>query len=154
VVLGGTTKGNLGLYVFTEPSFAAAAAGPEAIAHNAAPTFSASGADPLGTVGFGYEATAGGAPTTIPGEGSVALGKESSGATATANASVVGAVPQQVALFYDGAGVSSGTVVPIATATPTITPAQPYVIDLYAIDAAGGSLGLVAVQETTVGYGF
>ena len=31
---------------------------------------------------------------------------------------------------------------------------QPYVIELYAIDAAAGGLNLVAVPELTLGYGF
>ncbi len=150
VVLGGTTAANEGLYVFAEPNFAIAPGSPEAVVQNAAPTFSAT----AGTVGFGFTPT-GGAPTNIPGANAVAPGKKS-GTTASVNAStgpeLLPAIP---ASFYDGAGAPPpATVVPIATATPEQAAGQPYVVELYAIDAAGGTLNLVAVQETTTGYGF
>jgi hypothetical protein len=57
--------------------------------------------------------------------------------------------------FYDGIGVATGTAAPITSiAAPDPQAGQPYVIDLYAIDAPAGGLGLVPVAEQTLGYGF
>ncbi len=57
--------------------------------------------------------------------------------------------------FYDGIGVAAGVPVPITSiAAPNAVAGQPYVVKLYAIDAAAGGLNLVAVLEQTLGFGF
>jgi hypothetical protein len=59
------------------------------------------------------------------------------------------------AAFYDGLGVAGGTPVPVTTiAAPAAANGQTYVVQLYAVDAAAGGLGLVGVVEQSVGYGF
>jgi hypothetical protein len=151
IVLGGRTAGGtLGLYVYGEPSFAATPP-TEAISHNAAPAFTAASVNK--SVGFGYT-PAGGVPTNLTGATGIAAPTRAATTTAVINANVVSTLPAVPASFYDGAGVTSGTVVPIKTvAAPVQVAGQPYVIQLYAIDAVGG-LNLVVVPEQTTGFGF
>jgi|ERR1700681_474761 len=156
VVLGGTAAaGTLGLYMFGDPTFAIAPAGPEVISHNAAPNFSTGKAN---GVGFGICTT-----TVIPctvatnltGAQGVAAPKKSSAIASVVNGTVQSSINAIPAGFYDGIGVPAGTVVPITSvAAPNQLATQPYVIQLYAIDAPAGGLNLVAVPEQTLGYGF
>jgi hypothetical protein len=157
IVLGGTsaTAGTLGLYVYTEPSFAITPAGNEVISHNAAPAFSTGKAN---GVGFGYCTTTV-TPCTVPTNltGAQGLAKPTkSTVTATVNNGIVQSGINFVpAGFYDGIGVPAGTVVPITSvAAPNAVAGQPYVVQLYAIDAPAGGLNLVALIEQTLGYGF
>jgi hypothetical protein len=156
IILGGTsTTSTLGLYVFAEPSFAIAPAGNEVISHNGAPAFSTG--KPNG-VGFGQcttTATPCVTPVNLTGAQAVAAPKKSSATAAVLNGTVTSGINAVPAGFYDGTGVPAGTVVPITSITaPNALAGQPYVIQLYAIDAAAGGLNLVAVYEQTLGYGF
>ncbi len=156
IVLTGTKATNtFGLYGFTEPSFVVAPAGNEIISHNAAPAFSSTSG---GKVGFGTCSTTVTpcvTPVTLPGAGSISPPKiATAGAitTATSNTSPINVIP---AGFYDGIGVPTGTVVPITSiVAPNAQSGQPYIIDLYAIDAPAGGLNLVAVPEQSLGFGF
>jgi hypothetical protein len=152
IVLGGRAAGGtLGLYVYGEPSFAATPP-TEAISHNAAPAFTAASANK--SVGFGY-IPMGGVPTNLTGATGVGAPTIAGTTVAVVNANVVSTLPAVPASFYDGAGVTAGTVVPIKTvAAPGQVAGQPYVIQLYAIDAAAGGLNLVVVPEQTTGFGF
>jgi len=157
VVLAGTAATHtFGLYVFTEPSFVNAPGGNEVVSHNAAPGFSTT--TPTKTVGFGTcstTATPCAAPANLAGATSLAPPKIAAANTATATAAVVSPLAAIPAGFFDGAGVPTGTVIPITSvAAPAPVAGQPYVIDLYAIDAAAGGLGLIAIPEQTLGYGF
>jgi hypothetical protein len=154
IVLGGTGA-TLGLYAFTEPSFAIAPAGNEVISHNAAPAFSTGK-----TVGFGICTT-----TAIPCATAVALAgatnlakPTASTATATtANATSMAVSPLTTipAGFYDGIGVAAGIPVPITSITaPGAVAGQPYVVQLYAYDGPAGGLNLIGLVEQTLGYGF
>jgi len=155
IVLGGTAaSGTRGLYVFGEPSFAITP-GTQAISHNAAPAFSLGKA--LG-IGFGICSVTV-TPCTVA---SALVGAQGVAAptAATANASVVnanvasslGSIP---AGFYDGIGVPAANPVPITSvAAPAQVAGQPYVIQLYAIDAVAGGLNLVPFVEQTLGFGF
>jgi hypothetical protein len=154
IVLGGTGA-TVGLYVFGEPSFAIAPAGNEVISHNAAPAYSTGKAN---GVGFG-QCTTTVTPCTVPvnltGAQGVAAPKKSTTTAAVINGTVNSGINSIPAGFYDGAGVPAGTVVPVTSiAAPNQLAGQPYVIDLYAIDAPAGGLNIVAVQEQTLGYGF
>jgi hypothetical protein len=151
IVLGGTAASHtLGLYVFGEPSFATAPAGDEAISHNAAPAFS--GAAPNHGVGFGYIIPP---PTNLAGAANVAAPTASTPIAAVINANVQSSIAAVPVSFYDGTGVLAGNVVPITTIpAPGPVAGQPYVIQLYAIDATAGGLNLVAVPEQTLGFGF
>ena len=156
IVLGGTAASStLGLYVFGEPSFAIAPAGNEVITHNAAPVFSTGKAN---GVGFGQcttTATPCAVPVNLTGAQGEAAPKKSTTTAAVINGTVTSGINSIPAGFYDGAGVPAGTVVPITSiAAPNAVAGQPYVIQLYAIDAAAGGLNLVAVPEQTLGYGF
>jgi len=158
VVLGGTAAGKtLGLYVFGEPNYPIPTSGFAVVSHNVAPTFTATTATK--GVGFGICTT-----TVVPCATPVALtGAQNRVAptvsgvgAATVNGpqvtSGINAVPVG---FYDGAGVAAGTPIPITSiAAPNALAGQPYVIDLYAIDAAAGGLNLLAVPEQTLGFGF
>lgn len=159
IVLGGSNPpggpNTLGLYVFGEPSFAIAPAGNEVISHNAAPAFSTGKAN---GVGFG-QCTTTVTPCTVPvnlaGAQSVAAPKKSTPTAAVINGTVNSGINAIPAGFYDGAGVPAGTVVPITSiAAPNQLAGQPYVIDLYAIDAPAGGLNIIALQEQTLGFGF
>jgi len=143
VVLGGTSaSGTLGFYVFGEPSFAAPPAGSEAIAHDAAPAFSA--AAPAHAVGFGAVATTG---TALPGAADVAPARRSGPDAATVNVPAVSPLASIPASFFAGAGNPAGAVVPLATApAPAPAAGQPYVAELYALDAPAGGLRLLALQ--------
>jgi hypothetical protein len=154
IVLGGTGA-TLGLYVFGEPSFAIAPAGNEVISHNAAPAYSTGKAN---GVGFG-QCTTTVSPCTVPvnltGAQGIAAPKKSSATAAVINGTVTSGINAIPAGFYDGAGVPAGTVVPVTSvAAPNAIAGQPYVIQLYAIDAPAGGLNLVPVVEQTLGYGF
>ncbi|MEA2784134.1 MAG: hypothetical protein QOF71_238 [Candidatus Eremiobacteraeota bacterium] len=159
IVLGGTNPvggpNTLGLFIFTEPSFAIAPAGNEVISHNAAPVFSTGKAN---GVGFG-QCTTTVTPCTVPvnltGAQGLAAPKKSSATAPTVNGVVVSGINAVPAGFYDGIGVPAGTVVPITSiAAPNQLAGQPYVIELYAIDAPAGGLNLVPVVEQTLGFGF
>lgn len=156
VVLGGTNASKtFGLYVFTDPTFAAGPAGAETISHNAAPAFSTG--KPNG-VGFGIcttTATPCAAPVVLPGANAVPPAAVSPPAGGVTRAAVASAIAGPPAGFYDGIGVPSGNPVPI-TSIPAPAPVagQPYVVQLYAIDAPAGGLNLVGVVEQTLGFGF
>jgi hypothetical protein len=157
LVLGGTsaTAGTFGLYAYTEPSFAIAPAGNEVISHNAAPAFSTAKAT---GVGFGICTTTV-TPCTVPvnltGAQNVAKPTRSSTTATVNNGNVQSGLNAIPAGFYDGVGVPAGTVVPITSvAAPNAVAGQPYVVELYAIDAPAGGLNLVAFVEQTLGYGF
>jgi len=159
VVLGGTTAAKtIGFYIFNDPTFAIAPAGALTVSHNAAPNYSVLSSNANKSVGFGYVATTGGPVTTLTGAGSVAPAKiTSSAATSVTNAPVSSALPVvPPASFVDGNGVTSGALVTVGTtAAPGASAAgQPYVVQLYAIDAAAGGLGIVAVLDQVLGYGF
>jgi len=157
LVLGGTAvTTTLGLYVYTDPTFPVAPTAPEAIAHNAAPAFSA--AQTPKSVGFGIcttTVTPCVTATALAGATNVAAPHPSTPTAVSANATVTTAGASPPAGFYDGAGVAGGTPVPITSiAAPAPAAGQQDVVQLYAIDAAAGGLGLVAVVEQSVGYGF
>lgn len=147
-VVGGTLGGKtLAVFAFPQPTFPTAPGSPEVISHNAAPSYTTGKTG----VGFGTCTAAAvapaicGTPAALAGATNVAIGKSVT--------SPLAAPP--VAGFYDGAGVASGTPVPVAVATVAGAAGQPYVINLYAVDAIGVTpLGLIAVQEQTVGFGF
>jgi hypothetical protein len=156
IVLTGTqATATFGLYVFTEPSFAIAPGGSEVISHNAAPAFSSTSG---GKVGFGTcSATVTPCVTaaTLPGAGNLSTPKIGAVGASTPTAATTSAINAIPAGFYDGIGVASGAVVPITSiVAPNAAAGQPYIIDLYAIDAPAGGLGLVAVPEQALGYGF
>jgi hypothetical protein len=156
LVLGGTSASStLGIYIFNEPSFAIAPAGNEVISHNAAPVFSTGKAN---GVGFGYcttTATPCTVPTNLTGAQGVAVAKKSGTLAPVPNGNVQSGINAIPAGFYDGIGVPAGTVVPITSiAAPNAVAGQPYVVQLYAIDAPAGGLNLVGFVEQTLGYGF
>lgn len=159
VVLGGTGAGKtLGFYIFNEPTYVIPPPGAVTLSYNAAPTYSALAANANKSVGFGYTATAGGPVTTLTGAGSVAPAKVTTGvATSVIGAPVAsGLAVVPPATFVDGAGVTTGAIVQVgfAPAPSASTTGQPYVVQLYAIDAAAGGLALVAVLDQVLGYGF
>ncbi len=156
IILAGTKATNtFGLYVFAEPSFAVAPAGNEVISHNAAPAFSSANG---GHVGFGTcstTVTPCATPATLPGAGNIGAPKIATPGSAPVTTAVTSSLAVIPAGFYDGIGVPAGAVVPITSiAAPGPAPGQPYVVDLYAIDAPAGGLNIVAVPEQTLGYGF
>jgi hypothetical protein len=156
VVLAGTAATNtFGFYVFIEPSFVIAPAGSEVISHNAAPAFSSTHG---GAVGFGTcstSATPCVTAATLPGAGSLSTPKIATPGASTPKAAVTSPLAAMPAGFYDGAGVAMGSVVPVfSVPAPNTLAGQPYIVDLYAIDAAVRGLSLVAVMEQTQGYGF
>lgn len=156
IVLGGTKASGLGLYVFSEPSFAITPSGFEAISHNAAPVFSTG--KPNG-VGFGIcttTVTPCTVPTNLTGAQGVAVGKVSSPPLAVVNGSPVQSGMNGIpAGFYDGTGVPAGVVVPITSVpAPNAIAGQPYIIQLYAIDGPAGGLNLIALIEQTLGFSF
>jgi hypothetical protein len=156
VVLGGTAAaGTLGLYMFGDPTFAIAPAGPDVISHNAAPTFSIGKAN---GVGFGICTTTVipcTVPTNLTGAQGLAAPKKSSTIASVVNGTVQSSINAIPAGFYDGIGVAAGTVVPITSVVaPNQLATQPYVVQLYAIDGPAGGLNLVALVEQTLGYGF
>jgi len=148
IILGGTAASNtLGLYVFGEPSFAVTPAGDEAISQNGAPAFSMAHT----SVGFGYIL---GPPTNLAGAQNVAAPTASTATAPVINPVVQSPLPGVPTSFFDGIGVAVGSVIPITTVpAPAPIPGQPYVIELYAIDAVAGGLNLVAVQEQDFGTG-
>lgn len=155
IVLGGTAASGKGLYVYQEPSFAISPAGSEVISHNAAPAFS------VGKTGVGFgtcSTTASPCATAaaLAGATNIAAPKAAtaaaSGTTNTTVTSPLNAIP---AGFYDGNGVPAGFPVPITSiAAPSSVAGQPYVLELYAIDAPAGGLNLVGYVEQTLGFGF
>ena len=160
IVLAGSTvapapPSSFGLYIFNEPSFAIAPAGNEVISHNAAPVFSTG--KPNG-VGFGYcttTVTPCTVPTNLTGAQAVAAPKKSGTLAPVPNGNVQSGINAVPAGFYDGVGVPAGTVVALTSiAAPNAVAGQPYVVQLYAIDALAGGLNLVAVPEQTLGFGF
>jgi hypothetical protein len=157
VVLGGTAaSGTRGLYVFQEPSYAIAPAGAEVISHNAAPAYSKS----KGTgVGFGIcttTVTPCAASVVLPGANNVAAPKlVTVSASGTPNGFVQSGLNSIPPGFYDGTGVPAGNPVPVTSiAAPNAVAGQPYVVNLYAIDAPAGGLNLMAFPEQTLGFGF
>ena len=160
IILAGSTTppappSTFGLYVFNEPRFAITPAGDEVISHNAAPVFSTGKAN---GVGFGYctvTVTPCAVPTNVTGAQGVAAPKKSGTLAPVPNGNVQSGINAVPAGFYDGLGVPAGTVVPITSvAAPNSSGGQPYVVQLYAIDAPAGGLNLVPVLEQTLGYGF
>jgi hypothetical protein len=157
IVLGGTSASKtLGLYVYGEPNFAIAPAGPEVISHNASPAFS------VGKTGVGFglcttTVTPCAVATALTGAQNVAAPKASpvQVTAQTFNGFVQSAIASIPAGFYDGAGVAAGNPVPITSiAAPSPLAGQPYVVQLYSIDAPAGGLNLVPVVEQTLGVGF
>ena len=156
VVLGGTkASGTLGLYVFGEPSYPIAPGGPAVVSHNAAPLFSVG--KPTG-VGFGIcttTVTPCAVPTVLAGAGSRPAPTAAGISTATINGTVTSGINAVPAGFYDGIGVAAGSPVPITSVVaPNSIAGQPYVVNLYAIDAPAGGLNLVPFVEQTLGFGF
>ena len=157
LVLAGTSTvaGSFGLYLYTEPSFAITPAGNEVISHNAAPGFSTGKAN---GVGFGYcttTVTPCTVATNLTGAQGLAKPNKSSATATVNNGTVVSGINFVPAGFYDGIGVPAGTVVPITSVpAPNAVAGQPYVVELYAIDAPAGGLNLIALVEQTLGYGF
>jgi hypothetical protein len=159
IVLAGSNPpggpNTLGLYVYTEPSFAVTPAGNEVISHNAAPAFSTAKAT---GVGFGYcttTVTPCTVPTNLTGAQNVAKPNKSSATATVNNGTVQSGINAVPAGFYDGTGVPAGTVVPITSVpAPNAVAGQPYIVELYAIDAPAGGLNLVALVEQTLGFGF
>lgn len=156
IVLGGTAaSGTRALYVFGEPSYVVAPTGVSAVSHNASPAFSSG--KPTG-VGFGIcttTVTPCSVPVALSGAQSVKAPKPSTPTTAVINGNVQSALAAIPAGFYDGIGVLAGTPVPI-TSVPAPAPVfgQPYTVNLYSLDAPAGGLNLLALVESTVGYGF
>lgn len=153
IALGGRAGKNLGLYAWSSPAFPVPPASGETIAYNDAPTF--------GNVGFGFVPTAG-TPTNLTGATNIAAPKAATGSSvtpATNGATIVSATTPLTAIpasFFDGKGVTTGSVVPVTTVA-AIAPVsgQAYVVDLIAVDSAtAAGLDLVQVLETTMGYGF
>ncbi|MDP9025688.1 MAG: hypothetical protein M3N13_09985 [Candidatus Eremiobacteraeota bacterium] len=159
IVLGGSNPpagpNTLGLYIFGEPTFAIAPAGNEVISHNAAPAFSIG--KPNG-VGFGIcttTVTPCAVPVNLTGAQAVAAPKKSGILAPVVNGTVQSGINAVPAGFYDGVGVPAGTVVPITSiSAPNAAAGQPYVVQLYAIDAPAGGLNLIGFVEQTLGYGF
>ena len=156
MVLGGTAaSGTLGVYIYGEPAFSAAPAGPEVISHNVAPAFSVGKA---AGVGFGQcttTATPCATAVALTGASGVAVAKSSSPLTSTVNATVISAITGPPTGFYDGIGLAAGAPVPITSiAAPTPVAGQPYVVQLYAIDGPAGGLNLVGLVEQSLGFGF
>ncbi len=153
IVLGGTSaSGTLRFYIFGEPSFAKPPSGSEAISHNAAPAFSA--ATPTHAVGFGQIAAAAGPPAPLPGASDVGPPQPSGPIAATIDTPVTSVIAAMPASFFAGAGTPAGGVVPLATVpAPLPAPGEPYVAELYAIDAPANGLRLLALQEQIAGYG-
>jgi hypothetical protein len=143
------------LYVYQEPSYAVAPAGSEVISHNAAPGFSKGKTG----VGFGIcttTVTPCTVATALTGAQNVAAPRIATvAASGTPNAFVQSPLNAIPAGFYDGIGVPAGAPVPITSiAAPSSVAGQPYVLNLYAIDAAAGGLNLVPFVEQTLGFGF
>jgi hypothetical protein len=153
IVLGGTGA-KRGLYVFGEPNYAIAPGGPAVVSHNAAPTFTTGKTG----VGFGIcttTTTPCATATVLAGAGNRPAPTASSATAATINATVTSGINTIPAGFYDGAGVAAGNPVPITSVpAPSSIAGQPYVVDLYAIDAPAGGLNLLAIIEQTLGFGF
>jgi hypothetical protein len=161
VVLGGTAaSGTFGLYIYGEPTFPVPPSGITAVSHNAAPAFSAARVPPNPkTVGFGIcttTVTPCAAAVALTGANSVAAPTRAGiGPTSTINGNVQSGLGSIPAGFYDGAGISPGTPVPITSiAAPAALAGQPYYIQLYAYDGPAGGLNLTSVLEATLGYGF
>jgi hypothetical protein len=150
-VLGGRVGLNLGLYfsVFSTP-FLIAPTSPQAIAINGSPAF--------GRAGLGYALTTGGPVANIPGAGNLAAPARSSptGTVATTGASVLAALPAQPAQFAVGKGVTTGTIVPLATQTAATGPAgSTYVALVVSVDSATpAGVDVVSAFEPTAGIGF
>ncbi|HZO94787.1 MAG TPA: hypothetical protein VFB22_13670 [Candidatus Baltobacteraceae bacterium] len=141
VVLGGRGTATSALYVFAEPDFAAVPAGIQAVAHNVAE------GEPLT---FGYLSASGDTP--IPGETSVPIAKPS-GTTAVVNQatgpSLLPTQPSSPLTFTAQAYVE-----PTPAEVSVGAPSSPATYELYAVNGANNFLSLIAVQETTTGYGF
>jgi hypothetical protein len=156
VVLGGTAAtATKGLYVYQEPSYAITPAGSEVVSHNAAPGFSKGKPG----VGFGICTTTVSpcaAAVVLTGAQNVAAPRIATvAASGTPNNFVQSPLNAIPAGFYDGIGVAAGVPVPITSvAAPSSVAGQPYVLNLYAIDAAAGGLNLVPFVEQTLGFGF
>jgi hypothetical protein len=156
IVLGGTSASKtLGFYIFGEPAFSAPPAGAAAISHNAAPAFSAG--KPNG-VGFGIcttTATPCAVPVALTNAQGVPRANPSTTTTSVVNTPVQSGLNSVPAGFYDGIGVPSGVPAPITSIpAPNAVAGQPYIVQLYAIDAPAGGLNLVGLVEQTLGFGF
>jgi Domain of unknown function (DUF4397) len=156
IVLGGTkASSTLGLYVYAEPTFSAPPAGAAAISHNAAPAFSTG--KPNG-VGFGIctnTATPCAVPVALPGAQGIPKPTAATATGVTLNTVVQSGLNGVPAGFYDGIGVPTGNPVPITSIpAPGAVAGQPYIVQLYAIDAPAGGLNLVGLVEQTLGFGF
>jgi uncharacterized protein DUF4397 len=159
VVLGGTAAAKtFGLYAFQEPNFVVAPAGSAVVSHNAAPSFSAAAASGVGFGTCATTVTPCTPPAAVVGAQNLAAPKPSTTTAAlptTPNPVVQSPLAAIPAGFYDGKGVAAGTAVPITSvAAPTPVAAQPYVVDLYAIDGPAGGLNLVSYVESTSGFPF
>ncbi len=154
VVLGGTGA-TFGLYAFTEPTFVVQPSTDEVISHNAAPAYSAGKTN---GVGFGQcttTVTPCAVAVVLPGANGLAAPKIATATAAVLNSTVTSPINAIPPGLYDGIGVPAGSPVPITSiAAPNAAGGQPYVLDLYAVDAPAGGLNLVAVPEQTTGFGF
>lgn len=156
IVLGGTSaSGTLGLYLYNEPTYAVTPAGFVAITHNVAPVFSTGKAN---GVGFGIctsTVTPCTTPVAIVGAQARAVGVPSTASAGVLNSPVISALSSVPPGFYDGIGVAAGTPVPITSiASPSPLAFQAYIVLLYSVDAPAGGLNLLAVVETSTGFGF
>jgi hypothetical protein len=156
IVFGGTAaSGTRGFYVYNEPTFSAAPAGAAAISHNAAPAFSTGKAN---GVGFGIcttTVTPCAVPVALSGAQGIPKPTVATTTTSPTNTPVQSGLNSIPAGFYDGIGVPAGTPVPITSvAAPAAVAGQPYIVQLYAIDAPAGGLNLVPVVEQSLGFGF
>jgi hypothetical protein len=156
IVLGGTSaSGTVGLFIWSEPTYAVTPAGFTAIIHNAAPAFSTGKAN---GIGFGLcSATV--TPCTVPmqliGAEAIAGPTPSTPSVAHPNGEVLSSMAAIPAGLYDGIGVAAGTPAPITSVpSPNPLPLQAYVVQLYAADAPAGGLNLITFCEQTVGFGF
>jgi hypothetical protein len=150
-VLGGRAGLNLGLYfsTFSAP-FLIAPTSPQAIAINGSPAF--------GNAGLGYALTTGGPVANIPGAGNLAFPAPSTPTTTVTKAgtSVLAALPAQPAQFAVGKGVTTGTIVPLATQPAASGPAgSTYVALVVSVDSAtAAGVDVVSAFEPTAGIGF
>ena len=156
IVLGGTAaSGTLGLYVYNDPTFVVQPTTAEAISHNAAPAYSKTQTHGVGFGQCTITVTPCATAVALAGASAVAAPKVSAPAEAVSNSAETSSIGTIPAGFYDGAGVTSGTPAPITSVSaPATIAGQPYIVQLYAVDAAAGGLNVVAFTEQSTGYGY
>ena len=94
-------------------------------------------------------------PVALTGAQGVARATVSPTTQSVVNSPVQSGLNSVPAGFYDGIGVPAGNPVPITSiAAPAAIAGQPYIVQLYAIDAPAGGLNLIGLVEQTLGFGF